>query len=305
VGPSWDEHCDVLQEHLEKRARVEVARWSLEQMPEGHFRWQPGGPLRLGPYSLRPGRISAMWRRVGTPDVSDYESRFAAFVESECRAAFSGGLAAQDIRWLTEPSDLQHAEFKLRQLKVARDEGVPAPPTLVTNQASDAVEFAEAHGSVVVKPIRYGLVATDPPPLVAWTSRVSRDELSQLGGPPVIIQRLVPAEAHLRVVTVGASCYVAMLRAHELDWRTRLENHQEFQPMRDDEFLEVRTAAVKIAQRLRLGFSSQDWVVAEGSGPVFLEANPSGQWLFVDDAFGGRVTKEIACRLEELAMSRR
>jgi glutathione synthase/RimK-type ligase-like ATP-grasp enzyme len=246
-----------------------------------------------------------MWRRIGTPDVSDYESRFTAFVESECRAALCGGLAAQNIRWLTEPDDLQRAEFKLRQLEVARDEAVPVPPTLVTNQASEAVEFAESHGSVVVKPVRYGLVASIPPPLVVWTSRVSRDDLSQLSGSPVIMQRLVPAEAHLRVVTVGSSCYVAMLRAHELDWRTRLENHQEFRPMGDGEFLDVRTAAVRIARRLRLGFSSQDWIVAEGGGPVFLEANPSGQWLFVDDAFGGRVTEEIACRLEELAVSRR
>jgi hypothetical protein len=68
-----------------------------------------------------------------------------------------------------------------------------------------------------------------------------------------------------------------MLRAHELDWRTRLENHQEFRPMGDGEFLDVRTAAVRIARRLRLGFSSQDWIVAEGGGPVFLEANPSGR----------------------------
>ena len=32
-----------------------------------------------------------------------------------------------------------------------------------------------------------------------------------------------------------------------------------------------------------LGFTSQDWVLDSQGDAIFLELNPNGQWLFVDD----------------------
>jgi len=40
---------------------------------------------------------------------------------------------------------------------------------------------------------------------------------------------------------------------------------------------------VKICRRLGLRFSVQDWLFTEG-GLIFLEVNPSGQWLFLRGA---------------------
>jgi glutathione synthase/RimK-type ligase-like ATP-grasp enzyme len=195
---------------------------------------------------------------------------------------------------------LWEAELKLVQLRRAQAFGLPIPPTLVTNDPVEAHEFVKRFHPVVAKPVRYGLLGATPQPLVAWTSRVDATSLGELQGPPVILQKEVAATAHLRVVTIGSQTFVARLATDSLDWREDAENHDRFQAVPDDELGGLRKHAALLARELRLGFSAQDWIETR-EGVVFLEANPSGQWLFLDPAFHGRLLDAMVRELESLA----
>jgi glutathione synthase/RimK-type ligase-like ATP-grasp enzyme len=300
VGHPRDEHSDYVEEILRRRGRVIISRLSRTQLPETDFSWEPDGRLQIADESLE-GTLAGWWRRPGHPQDEGYSAEFSDFVLDETRDAFDGALVGLDVNWITHPSDVTRAELKLSQLKVARDLGVPIPATLVTNSTRDAVEFAKKAGEVVAKPVRYGLLTTGSKPLVAFTSSVTASELGDLSGPPIILQAAIRADAHLRVITVGGDVFISRLRTPELDWRENLSNHERFAAVSGGIFPTVEGFARSIATRLGLGFSAQDWISATDGSAYFLEANPSGQWLFLETGHEGKIGLAIAKLLEQLA----
>ena len=302
VGHEDDEHSDAIEKALRGRGTVEVFRVSLRDLPGGHFSWSSEEGLRTDTLPARP--TAGLWRRPGSPRVDAYDERFAYFAERESRDALTGALCADVVRWVTHPATLWEAELKIVQLRCAHDLALPVPRTLVTNDPREAQEFAMRCASVVAKPVRYGLLGAAPEPLVAWTARVDKESLQELEGPPVILQEEIHAEAHLRVVTIGDDVFVARLDTDELDWRREPANHEGFEVVPEQARPELRRQALLVATELRLGFSAQDWIET-CEGVFFLEANPSGQWLFLDSAFDGRLLETMARLLEDLAGAHR
>jgi glutathione synthase/RimK-type ligase-like ATP-grasp enzyme len=244
--------------------------------------------------------MGGLWRRPGTASIRDTPHEFQQFAASECRDALEGSLAASGIRWITPPDRLALAERKPFQLQVARDLGLPVPPTLITNARRDALNFIRTVGVAVAKPVRYGLVSSSRP-AVAYTRVVTTADVESLTGPPVILQALIPARRHLRVVTIGRRVFLSSLTAKELDWRSLGSNHDRFRKETTKSAPGVAQFAVALAARLGVGFSSQDWIVDEEGRPWFLEANPNGQWLFLDPPHGGAITDALASALERLS----
>jgi hypothetical protein len=58
-----------------------------------------------------------------------------------------------------------------------------------------------------------------------------------------------------------------------------------------------------VSGKLRIGdiVVAQDWITTRDGRTVFLEANPNGQWLFMDRALGGAIGEAVAGELERLA----
>jgi hypothetical protein len=301
VGHRRDEHCDELQRVLSRMGYTDdVARVSLEMLPDAPLVWRPGQSMKFGVVEIPQGRASGLYRRPGAVDATAYEPRYGRFVAAESSDAFHGALEALGVCWVTSPSDLTRAEYKLVQLQAANSLGIQYPDTVVTNIGSDSQPGESPE--FVVKPVRYGLLATTPTPAVAYAQAIGSDDLDGLTGCPVIVQSRINAAWHLRVTTVGSDAFVAGLPAPlDVDWRRELENHARFRvndlPTSDD----IAKAAVRLAESLHLGFSSQDWIISRDDQRFFLEANPNGQWLFLDHLFRGGLTSTLAQNLIHLS----
>jgi glutathione synthase/RimK-type ligase-like ATP-grasp enzyme len=296
VGHGADEHADAVEHQLQRR-HVPTLRLSREHLPNSAFAWTPTGTQRIGDYQVASGPWSGLWRRPGWPQVRTFARAFQDFAHDESVDAFDGWVRGLNVHWLTSPEDLRRSELKLVQLRIAAGLDISIPETLITNDPRAAIDFVHRRPEVVAKPVRYGLLRTDRPK-VAFTSIVSREMLTHLDGPPVILQERLPAQAHLRVITIRRDVFAAMLKTPLLDWRADLGNHDRFEIAPDVMRDEVAGQAIALADALRLGFSAQDWVFTEDRGPVFLEANPNGQWLFVDCLWDGAIVSGIAGALE-------
>jgi glutathione synthase/RimK-type ligase-like ATP-grasp enzyme len=266
---------------------------SIEMLPAASFTWRPGY-LSLNGSEFARGEVSGLWRRPGRPNLTGYDGRYATFMTSECEDAFRGAITALDVRWISRPQAIADAELKLWQLQVADNLGIAHPRTVVTNSFGSLGHSQSSR--LVAKPVRYGLVASEPEPTVAFTESVEPSDLRELEGSPIIVQDLADTAYHLRITTVGDQQFVAGLRADkDIDWRREVGNHRRFQRHALPNVAhEAGDLALIIASALGLGLTAQDWLLTADGDVLFLEANPSGQWLFLDDLFDGAITDAVA-----------
>jgi hypothetical protein len=293
VSYPGDEHGTALEHELAGRG-YPVVRASIAVATLVPVTWELSGQLTFDGMSIGSQRWTGVWRRPGQPQLQHILPSHLDFAESETRDAFRGSLLARAIRWLNEPSALWRAEHKLVQLEVAHSVGARVPRTIVTNDALAARRFVSTCTSVVAKPVRYGLVATDPQPLVTWTTTVECDEEFEFLGVPVLLQDQIMGRDHFRIVTVGPDMFTTKLRTEVLDWRTLPIQDQTWEACSaSDVPPEITSLAGRIAARLGLAFTSQDWIVDENGRAHFLEANPNGQWLFADEPLSGAITRAL------------
>lgn len=302
LGSSEDSHVQAVTETLRRSGRVHPVVLDADVLSHSEFDVSPGLGARLklpgeGAIELQVGQRG--WLRRIAPD-QWYEgvvhgSRDAA-ESSAWLALLSAIVRTTEVEWLSDPVAASVAENKLVQYKSASSLGLLVPQTLV---ASDVGTIAERlDDSFVIKPlgpseIREGNSAQ------AFFARVVEagdPRLSLLAGAPFIAQERIRVDRHIRAVTVGGRAWLASLNAHKdipLDWRQASVAHRSFQVTRDDD---IAANAVRLAQHLGIGFSSQDWVVDSEEVAFFLDLNPGGQWLFLPCA--DEVTAALARWLE-------
>lgn len=243
-----------------------------------------GQPVRHGRSKLVLGdgrysvdnRTSVWWRRPGLPGVEGLEAAEASLVIAESHVILVGALAASDARWIDNPWVVDRAENKLVQLSVASKVGISIPEYLVTNDVDTACRFLEI-GPTVAKRLSSG------PGIAPFVEPVTRDDMSAVSRAPVLLQHLVNRSADLRIVTVGSEAFCwrrTFDKTDPVDWRRIDPDGTGFKACSQDL---SNGGAKKIAENLGITFSSQDWLLGP-DGPVFLEANPQGNWLFLAGA---------------------
>lgn len=196
------------------------------------------------------------------------------------------------VSWLTPVDRLYAAENKMVQYRAASAAGFRVPATMI---ALDLEELAGTLGEpFVLKPLGPGNFEAHDRQHVVYVKPQYAADLDgvDLTSAPFLAQSLIVARRHLRVVTVRDEAWVAELAAADLplDWRSHPPAHSAFQAGKRPE---VQAAAIRLAADLGVGYSAQDWVM-DDDGPVFLDLNPGGQWLFLPEEVSGPATRVLA-----------
>jgi glutathione synthase/RimK-type ligase-like ATP-grasp enzyme len=225
------------------------------------------------------------------------------FCVRESRAALLGGLLAQQSQWMSHPTAIWQAESKPYQLHMANIKGLPTPRTVVTSDPDVVRAAYRSFGSLVVKPVRSGHFRQGNTDYSIFTSQVSAadlDALDQTPSCPSIYQELVPKKFDVRVTIVGQRIFAAAIDsqsdpAASVDWR-RTENPL-LPHIRIDLPVSVQEQLIALMGALGLAFGCVDLVLTPSGEFVFLEVNPSGQWLWLDEALDFDITGAIAAWL--------
>ncbi|PSK65582.1 hypothetical protein B0E53_02483 [Micromonospora sp. MH33] len=206
-------------------------------------------------------------------------------------------LREPSLTWVTPVDPLFAAENKVVQYRAALTAGVRIPATAMSGSPGDLVE--ELGDSFVLKPLGPGhFQEPDGSSQVLYVKKVPAAELAgiDLLDAPFLAQEVVAAETHLRIVTVGSRAWTAALDATGLpiDWREHESAHHTFRAT--DRWPQVEEAALRLAAGLGVGYSSQDWLI-DRDGPVFLDLNPGGQWMFLPEPIATSVAQALAAWL--------
>jgi hypothetical protein len=278
AGSERDPHVAVVAAELRKRA-AKVLIGSVTELGLMGLTWRvsTGTVLRVGGELVHAAGAGVWWRRPAGCLPSDLTVEDQALLIDETAVLVPAALEAASVRWVDPPWSMDRARLKTVQLVAASDLGIRVPETVITSDPNEAEAFALQVGPVVAKAASSGVG------IAPYVEVVPVSVLSLVAACPTLLQARVRASQDIRVVTVGCRSWVWCRRRESdgpTDWRAADPQGAGFALLEGSDADGVVASAMLIAARLGLSMSVQDWVVDE-DGPVFLEVNPQGQWLFL------------------------
>lgn len=247
--------------------------------------------------SIPLAAIGAVWmRKRGRFDFgrSPLAAQERAFAEAEMDQVLFGLLYSLDCFWMSHPRAVRGAVWKTEQLQRAAHMGFAVPPSLVTNSRSSAEAFwREAADGTVFKALSSMSLAADE---VEPDERISTSLPTTPIGPadaelfeavealPSFFQHRVPKRHELRATVIGDRIFTA--RIHSQDDPRTVEDYRDFSAEIRYEVdrlpAEVERRCLDFVHSYGLAFGALDLIVTPGGDHVFLENNPVGQFLFVE-----------------------
>lgn len=218
-----------------------------------------------------------------------------AFARVESEEALSGLYRAlDDRRWVSRPHRIAAASHKIHQLRFARRFGFDVPPSLVTNDPGEALRFfEECGGEVIYKPMRFVMITDNSGGEHGiYATMIGRDDLEQhlesVRLTPCLFQKYSPKDHELRVNVIGDRVWAASIHSQEQEG-TRVDFRTDISVCRHEAVHlppKLEGMCLELTHRLGLRMSNIDLIVTPEGDYVFLEANPNGQWAWIEDMTG-------------------
>jgi glutathione synthase/RimK-type ligase-like ATP-grasp enzyme len=247
--------------------------------------------------SLAVAEIGAVWLRKKA-DFGFLSEPLApqekAFAEAEVEHLLFSLLYSLDCYWMSHPVALRGASWKGEQLLRAARMGFSVPPSLITNQRHSVDRFgAPADDGIIFKAlsspalgareVSSELRIADALPTTRITEQ-HEDALDAVAELPCFFQHYVAKRHELRVTVIGEDLFAARIHSQD-DPRTATD----LRDMSAEIRYEAAELAPDVARRCLdfvhsygLTYGALDLIVTPDGDHVFLENNPVGQFLFVE-----------------------
>jgi len=301
VSHRGDDHlAPVLAGLRRRRRRVELL--DTARFPRrGAIDLRLGGraPARLhlaaGPAAFLADELKAVWWRRSRPCQPDPRVPLSAhreFARRETAEALAGLFQGTRALWVNDPGRDREAGHKVGQLQAARACGLRVPRTCVTNRPARARAFLGEllPGDAVCKALHASPEAWYPTRLLVPGDR---ELLPLLRQAPVLLQEYVPG-VDLRVTCVGRRLFASEIDArrtpYPADFRLGF-GQARVRPARLPR--EVARGLRALVARLGLRYAAVDLRRTDEGEHLFLEVNPSGQFLFVEKRTGQPIAEAL------------
>ncbi|MDY6876686.1 MAG: hypothetical protein SWK90_10870 [Chloroflexota bacterium] len=260
--------------------------------------------FQLGNRRLGPNSITAMYNRLkpvffAEPSHTwEYVSRERKMLVSAIRL-----LMTPDCRCVNDFYSQVIAENKALQLDFARRVGLAIPPTLITNDPEEAMNFCQGQRSIFKALTWLG----QPDGRSLLTTLIEPDDIQQnpeeLKAAPCIFQHYIEKDHELRVTCVGRQLFPAKIVSQEsadtlVDWRKSI---QDCKFDRVELPTDIKRRLLALVESMKLNFAAIDMIVDTNGSYLFLELNPQGNWLWLEQMLDLPISKSIADLLRGFA----
>ena len=247
--------------------------------------------------SIRSNEVSGAYFRKPRPPIGysqDADAFSEQFNEQELHEFLrSTWRIVPKERWLNSPEVLWSASNKIKQLDVAAKIGFSIPPTLVSTNPRDVLQFIKEHrNDVIGKAVKNGFVTGESESTAIFTSVLDENDIQQICNSrtivPMIVQPRLPKEIDLRITIVGDDVFSVAIDSQQhaqtrTDWRTwEVTNDVDLRHYVFDLPQTVERYCLELNRRLGLRFSCVDMVLSCDGEFIFLEVNPNGQWAWIE-----------------------
>lgn len=240
-------------------------------------------------------QVSSIWYRRPVPPIpskviEDEDTRH--FVIRESAAALGGALRTLDCLWVSHPDAIHAASYKIGQLSLAKKLGFRIPDTLITDIVSEADTFLSSTISAIYKPIFSGRLRSSDKDRLIFTSEIRDTHLEILHSvalAPSQFQQRIEKEADIRVTVIDQVLFAVSIASQrkletQLDWRRGDAFDLEHTIIELPDEIEAKCKA--IVSELGLKFGAIDLILSPNGEFHFLEINPNGQWVWIEQITG-------------------
>ena len=247
--------------------------------------------------------IQSVWyRRPGTIKSTRLpEPWMESLAQRESTQAIEGIFRILRCLWVNHPARQKEALLKIPQLEKARKLGFLVPDTIVTNTPEKVAQFYEQHkGEIIYKLVDSESGSCFPLyelPRSIPTMPFRESDLAHLGQVSTclhLFQERIEKVSDLRVTVVGKKIFAVEIESQAkgrlLDWR-----FDHTLPMKTHSLpADVEAQCFQLMQELGLEYAALDFCINSSGQYVFLEINPHGQYLWLEEALNIPISRELA-----------
>jgi len=200
------------------------------------------------------------------------------------------------------PACLRRSENKFLQLAYAHRVNFRIPRFIFSNNREEVLEFLSVSRDVVIKVIGLNTIKKDDDSYGFTAVRINSVDLSKKLKnikAALFIQDEVKRVTDVRLVFTFHFAYafaisVDSLPINEIDWRpfTFQCAHQQISIPQD-----IREKCERFLKLMNLEVGHFDFIIDFDGNWVFLECNPNGQWLWLEEMTGAPLSREFAFSL--------
>lgn len=290
LGNASDPHACHVKTALEQSGAT-VEYWDTQLFP-AHLKlsWRPDTDAsylvlpdgnRLDLRTIR----SVFWRSFSGVTIPPLKNSTQAKIAlNDAMSVLRSLLQLNSIHWVNSWRAYQFHKEKPLQLSQIHQLGITIPPTLISNDPDEVIEFIQSYPRSIFKPV-YGGAHTQ----FVTSKHLEPERLSlALKVSPATFQAYVPG-TNIRSYVIADSVYTAEIRSHSVDFREDVQ--AELIPLTLPD--SVRQQCLTIAKALMLEWTAIDWRLTPQQDYVFLEANPSPMFLHFEQQTGFPITQDL------------
>lgn len=198
------------------------------------------------------------------------------------------------------------ASSKMLQLKIANDIGLKTPNTCFSNKKEDILKFSSQHEYVILKSIENDFIWDESEGLeyVFYAQKIKASALLEMDEESFsqtvsYVQNYIEKAYELRITMVGEKVFACKIDSQildddkgKVDWRQGYDYGLKYEIY--DLPRDISDKCFQFLIKLGLNFGCFDFIVTPDGDYVFLECNSNGQWLWIENETGMKISEAIA-----------
>jgi glutathione synthase/RimK-type ligase-like ATP-grasp enzyme len=252
---------------------------------------------------------SIYYRRPTKPNLSSALSHSAIYIDESWSGLHAILFTFYEARWFGHPHLDKINSSKLAQKKIAdqfefKSVTVHTPDTILSNNHSELIDFCNKYPAIIFKPIDSRGTVEANQWIPFFSEKISSEkfilEIQQQENPKInycFLQEYIEKKQEWRITVVDDNVFGCVILSQEneqskTDWRRvgyeEISHHGANPPQFIHDFCKA------FLKSLTIHFGAFDFIETPHGEFYFLECNVNGQWLWIEECTGQKISKAIA-----------
>lgn len=214
-------------------------------------------------------------------------------------------IRSSSIFILNDPLYVRSASYKPNQLACAKSVGFNVPNTLISFDKEKIINFISTYNNeVIMKPISSSVIRFGKHVKVLPVVEVNTQSFLNIPDNinyPVFLQKRVDKLIELRVTVIGNNIFACSIDS-QCNTQTIVDWHRGDVLKLSHKVIElpedIKNKCFELCRHFNLQFGAFDFIIDKNGDYVFVEINPNGQYLWIEDLTKLPLTEAIANLLQ-------